>query len=99
MLFGQVDDLLAEVGVGTDADDHIFDEVIAVAEALVFEQLCLGLSDLNGEGVVGANGVFDFPFEFDFFLLFLFDEEELLPEASLQIAEDGPTIVILKHQR
>jgi hypothetical protein len=37
LFFGQVNDLLAEVGVGTDADDDIFDEVIAVAEALVLE--------------------------------------------------------------
>lgn len=43
----KVDDLLAKVNASTDPDDDVFNEVVAVAKALVLEQLGLAVLDLD----------------------------------------------------
>lgn len=85
-VLGKVDNLLADVDAGTDADDDIFDEVVAVAEALILEQFCLAVLEFDGEGVVGTDGVLNFPLELYLLLLFLLDQEELFLEFALQRA-------------
>ena len=83
-VLSEVNDLLAKVDAGTDADDDVFDEVVAVAKALVLEQFGLAVLDLDGEGVVGADGLLDLPLELYLLLLLLLNQQELLLELALQ---------------
>ena len=73
-VFSKIYNLLADVNAGTDADDDIFDEIVAVPEALILEQFCLAVLEFDGEGVIGTNGVLNFPLELNLLLLFLLDQ-------------------------
>ena len=97
LLFCEVDDLLAQLDVGTNGDDDVFDEIVAVAEALILEQLCLRLLDLYGLGIIGADGLLDLSLHFYLLLLFFLDQEELFLELALQLAQDVPAVLLSYH--
>ena len=97
MLFCEIDDLLSQLDVGTNGDDDVFDEIVAVAEALILEQLCLGLLDLYGLGIIGADGLLDLSLHFYLLLLFFLDQEELFLELALQLAQDVPAVLLSYH--
>ena len=97
LLFCEVDDLLSQFDVGTNGDDDVFDEIVAVAEALILEQLCLGLPDLYGLCIIGADGLLDLSLHFYLLLLFFLDQEELFLELALQLAQDVPAVLLSYH--
>ncbi len=98
LFLSEVDDVDAQGGIGADADDDVLDEVVAVAEAFVLEELSPALPDFDGEGVVGTDGVLDFPLQLYLFLLLLLHQQELLLQSLLQLAQDRPAVLFSQHQ-
>lgn len=97
LFVGVIYDRSAQFEVVADAGDYLFDEVVAVVEALVFEQLCSWVVHFDAELMVGTDQLLDLSFEFYFLLLFLLDKQELFLELSLQLCQQVPRVISTLH--
>jgi hypothetical protein len=85
VVLGKKQDEPPQLVVGTEGDNHVFDEVIAIIKAFFFEELTSRIMQFHKVMVVGSHQVLDLSFELHLFLLFFFDQKKLFFKSSLEI--------------